>query len=406
MHSGGWHIRRHFCVAWAVLLLAIVSGLIPHSLRALPDSGPAKDNYFVYVGTYTGPNSKGIYAYRFDAKTGHLTPLGLAAAGVNPSFVITDPHHRFLYAVNEVGNANNPDPNKKNGYLSSYAIDPKTGSLQFLNKVPSGGSGPCHIATDQTGTMLFAANYGSGSVASFAINPDGSIGAMTGVDQHSGSSVNPQRQEGPHAHSVVVSPDNRFLFVPDLGIDKILIYRVDAAKGTFTPNDPSSVSVKAGLGPRHFAFSKGAKFAYAICELGSSVVAFSYDHATGSLKPIQTISTLPADFTGRNGSAEIEVDHSGQHVYASNRGNDSIAVFMISQQDGTLTKIQVEPTQGKTPRNFALDPTGKFLLAANQDTNNIAVFGVDPKSGQLTPANEVVEVPSPVSIVFVPAAQD
>jgi 6-phosphogluconolactonase len=388
--------------ALAGLFLAILAGLLPRWLSVSAKTSSAGSHYFVYVGTYTGAKSKGIYGYRFDAKTGAFTPLGVSAEVVNPSFVITDPHHRFLYAVTEMGETHGPNPYKTNGFISSFAIDPKTGSLKFLNKVDSGGGGPCHLVVDKTGKMLFVANYGSGNVASFAIQPDGSIGARTGFDQHAGSSIDP-RQRGPHAHAVVLSPDNRFLFVPDLGTDQIKIYRVDAAKGTFTPNNPAFVSVKPGLGPRHFMFGPGARFAYVVCEMGSSVVVFSYDHLNGALKPIQTISTLPSDFSGKDNSAEIGMDHSGRFLYASNRGNDSITVFKVDQQNGTLAKIQVVPTQGKIPRNFVIDPTGQYLVAANQNSDDMVVFKINQSTGELTPADQTLQIPSPVSILFIPA---
>jgi 6-phosphogluconolactonase len=390
-------------LAPAVVFLLASASLLPGLLHVSAAGSAAKDSYLVYVGTYTGPNSKGIYSYRFDAKNGRLVPLGLAAHLPNPSFLATDPHHRFLYVVTEMGNEPNATDYKVDGAVSSYSIDPKTGALKFLNKVSSRGGGTCHLVIDKTGKMLIVANYGSGSVASFAINPDGSIGASTAFDKHSGSSVNPARQTGPHAHAVVLSPDNRFLFVPDLGTDQIKIYRIDPAKSTFVANDPAFASVKPGLGPRHFAFGAGAKFAYAICEMGSSVVAFSYNHSTGALTPIQTISTLPSDFHGEDNSAEIEVDQSGRFLYASNRGSDTITVFAIDPEKGTLTKIQVESVQGKTPRNFAIDPTGKYLIAADQDSDRMVVFAIDQKTGRLTPTGEVVDVPAPVSILFVPA---
>jgi 6-phosphogluconolactonase len=383
-------------IAVAVLAVAAQGENLPAS------SAHHQRGYYVYVGTYTDADSKGIYGYRFDAGTGILTPLGIAAEVVNPSFVVTDPAHRHLYAVTEM-TEQGPDPYKTNGYISSFSIDSKTGSLTFLNKVSSGGGGPCHLVVDRSGKILFVANYGSGNVASFAIEPDGRIGAMTGLDQQSGSSIDPKRQQGPHAHAVVLSPDNRFLFVPDLGLDRILIYRVDEAKRTFTANNPSYVSVKPGLGPRHFIFGAEARFAYAICEMGSSVVAFSYDHQSGKLTPIQTISTLPPEFSGEDNSAEIQAGPSGHFLYVSNRGNESIAVFQIDMKTGLLNKIQIVPTQGKIPRNFAIDPTGNYLLVANQNSNGIVVFLIDSHSGQLTPTTQAVNVSSPVSILFVPA---
>jgi 6-phosphogluconolactonase len=382
-------------LVFSVLTLAYV----PQALSEPPKSLPAAHSYFVYVGTYTGPNSKGIYAFRFDPSNAQMTPMGVAAEVENPSFVVTDPSHRYLYAVTEIGNSGGV-----HGLISSYSIDPSTGALKFLNKVDSAGGGACHLVVDKTGKMLFVANYGTGSVASFAIHADGSIGEKTGFDQHSGSSVNPKRQRGPHAHEVVLSPDNRFLFVPDLGTDQIKIYRVDAANATFTPNDPPFASVKPGLGPRHFTFGRGARFAYVVCEMGSSVAVFAYDSGKGSLTPVQTVSTLPADFTGEDNSAEVQVDRSGRFLYASNRGHDSITVFAIDPAKGTLTTVQVVPTKGNIPRNFVIDPTGKYLIVANQKSDQMIVLAINQKNGQLTPTGQVVDVTAPVSILFVPAA--
>ena len=364
----------------------------------------AHGDSFVYVGTYTDTSAKGkgIYLYRYESRTGHLTSLGVAAEMPNPSFLATDPRNHFLYAVTERGS----DPNVKGAtsdqQVSSYSINPKTGALTFLNRVSSAGGMPCHLVVDQAGKMLFVADYGSGRVVSYVLNRNGSIGAQTGIGQDTGSSINPRRQEGPHVHSTVLSPDGRFLFTPDLGLDQIKIYRIDPAKETFAPNDPPSVSVTPGLGPRHFAFGRGAKFAYAICEMGSSVVVFSYDREKGSLQPIQTVSTLPSDFTGQSTAAEIEVDKTGRYLYGSNRGSDSITVFAIDQQKGTLTRLQVAPTMGKGPRNFKIDPAGERIVAANQTTNQLTVLKIDPKTGQLTPETETADVPAPVCVVFVP----
>jgi 6-phosphogluconolactonase len=392
---------------WAALeLLTIFAWFLvsmPQIANAATKKMSSASSYLVYVGTYTASSSKGIYGYRFDPGTGKLTEIGVAAEVVNPSFMVTDPQHRFLYAVTEMGQERGANSYKKNGFISSFSIDRKTGALTFLNKIDSGGGGPCHLVVDKTGKMLFVANYGSGSVASFAIKADGSIGDRTGFDQHAGSSVNPVRQKGPHAHAVVLSPDNRFLFVPDLGTDQIKIYKVDAAKGTFAPNDPPFATVKPGLGPRHFTFGRGAKYAYTLCEMGSSVAVFAYNPVKGSLNPVQTISNLPSDFKGEDNSAEIAVDRSGRFLYASNRGHDSITVFAIDPTKGTLTPVQNVPTQGNIPRNFALDPTGHYLIAANQKSDNVVVFSVDQKDGKLSPAGQVVNVPSPVDILFVPA---
>jgi 6-phosphogluconolactonase len=387
-------LRKTGAALALVLFLMLASARFPLVTRVSAQSVPATGSYFFYVATNPGPKSKGIYVYHVDAKTGQLTSMHLAAE-MNSEWIATDPMHRTLYAV---GNSDGP-----HGSISSFSIYPKTGSLKFLNKVSSGGGGPAHLEVDNTGKTLFVANYGSGSVASFAINADGSIGAKTGFDQHTGSGPNRDRQEGPHAHEAVLSPDNRFLFVPNLGTDQIKIYKVDAAKGTFTPNDPAFASVKAGLGPRHIVFGRGGKFAYLVCEMGSSVVVFSYDPAKGSLTPLQTISTLPPDFTGVDNSSEIGIGRSGRFLYASNRGDDSIAVFAIDPQKGTLTKVQIVPTQGKVPRNFAIDPTGKYLVVGNQLSDQMVVFAIDQKDGQLKPTGQVLDIALPVSTLFVPA---
>jgi 6-phosphogluconolactonase len=380
------------------LLLVGATLLMPSLSEA--QKAPSKGEYFVYFGTYTGPNSKGIYVSRYDAKTGKLGPATLAAEIVRPSFLALHPNGRFLYSVSELGNNG-----EAKGSVTSYAIDFQNGSLKALNTVSSGGGGACHLVVDKTGKMLMVANYGTGSAASFPVNADGSLGAMTSLMQHSGSSVNPQRQRGPHAHAVVLSADNRFLFVPDLGLDQIRIYKIDPAKASLTPNTPEFATVKPGTGPRHFAFHPNGKFAYALGEMGSSVTVFSYDSAAGSLTELQNISTLPADFKGVDNSAEIEVDHAGRFLYASNRGHDSITVFAIDPKKGTLTTVQNVSTEGKTPRNFNIDPTGHFLLAANENSNNVVVFKVDQKTGHLTSTGEKIDVTEPVCVLYVPVGK-
>jgi 6-phosphogluconolactonase len=356
------------------------------------------ERYFTYVGTYTGPRSKGVFGFDYNAKTKQFTPLGVQAEVVNPSWIDTDPQYKCLYAVSEVGSRPGSE-----GYVSSFAINRQTGALTFLNKVSSRGGGPCHLVVDHTGSVLLVANYGTGSIASFAIKADGSLGDSLDFAQDTGSSINPQRQSGPHCHSVNLSPDNRFLFVPDLGLDQIKMYRFDAAKGTFTPNNPPFIAVTPGYGPRHFTFGVGAKFAYLVCEMKSSVMAFAYDSANGTLTHLQTISNLPPDFTGVSNSAEVHVDASGRFLYASNRGHDSIAVFSIDRHKGTLTPVEYAPGLGKGPRNFVLDPAGDRMLVANQNSNEITILDVERKTGKLTTADVQLSVPSPVCVLFVPA---
>jgi 6-phosphogluconolactonase len=359
---------------------------------------PLADRYFSYVGTYTGPKSKGIFAFDYNAKTRQFTPLGVQAEVVNPSWIETDPQYRYLYAVSEIGYRAGTG-----AYISSFAINRKTGALSFLNKVSSRGGGPCHLAVDHIGDVLLVANYGTGSIASFAINADGSIGNSLDFAQDTGSSINPKRQSGPHCHSVVLSPDNRFLFVPDLGSDQIKIFRFDAANGQFAPNNPPFISVTPGYGPRHFTFGVGGRFAYLVCDLGSSVMAFAYNSNSGSLTHLQTHSNLPPNFTGIDYSAEIHLDKSGRFLYASNRGNNSIAAYAIDRRKGTLSLVQIAPTLGKTPRNFVFEPTGDRILVANQDSDEMRVFNVAHDTGKLTPTDVQLGVPSPACIHFVPA---
>jgi 6-phosphogluconolactonase len=347
----------------------------------------------VYVGTYTQKNSKGIYAYRFDAATGSLTPIGLVAETANPSFLAVHPNKRYLYAVGE----------GSTGSVSAFSLDRETGKLQALNTVSAKGNGPCHLSFDQTGKWLFVANYGSGSIAALPVQSDGKLGEASAFVQHSGSSVDAGRQKGPHAHSVDVSPDNRFLLVSDLGLDQALVYRFDAAKGTLIPNQPPSAKVTPGSGPRHLAFGRKGEFVYVLNEMTSTVTALRYDKRRGSMEEVQTLSALPVGFSGNSSGAEILVHPGGRFLYSSNRGHDSIAVFSIDPKTGLLKSVDWVPTQGKTPRNFAIDPSGNFLLAANQNSDNITVFRIDQTSGALTAIGNVRDIPSPVSLVFVPA---
>jgi 6-phosphogluconolactonase len=358
----------------------------------------AAGKYIAYVGTYTGTpaGSKGIYGLQIDG-SGHFKALGLQAEVASPSFLAVDSKNRFLYAVTERTAKGDPT-----GHLSSYAIDPATGALRFLNRVPANGTTSAHLVVDQTRHWLLAANYGSGSVASFALKADGSIGDMADFHQHSGSSVDQRRQKGPHPHEVVMSPDNRFVIVPDLGLDKVFSYRLDAKTGKLTLDDSGTATVEPGFGPRHFVFGKSGKFAYVLGEMGSKVIALSYDAAQGKLVPIQTIATIPADFKDENNSGELALDSAGRFLYASNRGHDSVTLFSIDRRTGLLKLEQVEPSGGKIPRNIALDPSENHLLAANQDSDNVVVFNRDQKSGRLTPNGDVLNLPSPVCIVFVP----
>lgn len=364
------------------------------SLAAL--SAVSAESLPVYFGTYTRPgnSSKGIYRSTLDLETGRLSTPTLAAEIKSPSFIEIHPNAKYLYAVSEAGAA---------GTVTAFAIDTASGSLNLLNQQPSRGSGPCHVNIDHTGKNVLVANYGSGSAAVIPIKSDGALAEPTGFTQHKGSSINQNRQKGPHAHSINSSPDNRYVYVADLGIDKIMIYNLDAERGTITAADPPSANLKPGAGPRHFAFAPNGKQAYVINEIHGAVTAFDYDPATGALDEIQTITTLPDGFDGSNSCAEVRIHPTGKFLYGSNRGHDSIAVYRIDPANGKLTFVEHETADIKTPRNFNIDPTGKFCLVANQDADSIVVFRIDQKTGALEPTGHKIAIASPVCIRFLQA---
>jgi len=394
MKSSRFYNRLIVCVA------GLAAGLALHS-PACVAAASRQGEMLVYFGTYTGKKSKGIYVSRFDAGTGKLAAPELAAEIASPSFLAAHPKGRFLYAVNEVGNFEG----KKSGAVSAFAIDAATGRLSLLNQQPSVGSGPCHLIMDKAGRNVLIANYGGGSVASLPVQRDGSLKPASSFVQHTGSSVNKGRQEAPHAHGIYLDPAGRFAFVPDLGLDKVLVYRFDAGQGTLTANDPPSAPVAPGSGPRHFAFHPKGRFAYVINEMVCTVTAFACDSKRGSLTEIQTLSTLPAGESVKPGysTAELFTHPSGKFLYGSNRGHDTIVVYAIDQKSGRLTLVEHVSTQGKIPRSFGIDPAGRWLLAANQNSDSVAVFRIDAKTGRLTPTGQTIEVGAPVSVTFVPA---
>ncbi len=349
----------------------------------------AESGYYVYVGTYTGHGSRGIYLWRFDPATGRAEPAGLAAETENPSFLAIHPSRKYLYAVNE---------NDK-GMVTAFAIDPATGKLKKLNSISTEGSGPCHLSVDRSGRALAAVNYGSGNVVLMRLNPDGSLGGVVSRDQHTGTGPDKARQEGPHAHSINFTPDGNFAVAADLGTDSLYVYRFDASKPQLTRDNSLTVKTAPGAGPRHFAFHPDGKYGYAINEMASTVTAYSYD-GKGKLTTLGSVSTLPKNFRGENSTAEVVVHPNGKVLYGSNRGVDSIAVFSIDPATGKLTPRAQTPTQGKEPRNFALDPTAQYLFAANQNSNNIVLFRVDSQ-GQLKPAGQTLSCVSPVCVRFV-----
>ncbi len=370
---------RQCAVPFAVLLLA---PLVSRKASAA--------EYLVYFGTYTNQGkSKGIYVSHFNSSTGKAQDPILAAEIKSPSWVVVDPGGRFLYAVTEEGRI---------GSVSAFSIDRATGKLTALNTVSTKGNGPCHLAVDHTGKTLLAANYDSGSTVAFPIHGDGSLGEGASFIQHMGSGPDKSRQAGPHAHCTTVSPDNRFALVNDLGLDEILIYKMDPAKALLTPNDPPFGKVSPGAGPRHLAFAPNGKVAYVVNEMGQSTTVFSWD-ARGALTAIQTISDIPHEVPG-NSAAEIAVHPSGKFVYSSNRGHDSLAVFSVNAKDGKLTLVEYAPTKAKTPRGFGIDPSGSYLLAAGQDSDNVVVFRIDKRTGKLTPTGQELQVAMPVCVQF------
>jgi len=383
-----------------LLVLFLVGAAASLALRAqTPEQPAAKTRYLAYVGTYTTKTaSKGIYAFRFDADKGQLSAMTVAAETTDPSFLVVHPNGKYLYAVNEVGNFNGGTT----GGLSAFSIDAPSGALKLLNQVPTRGAGPCYVSLDKNNSFALVANYDSGNIASFPVRWDGTLGTAAGFVQHSGAGPNKERQEGPHAHWIGTSPDNAFALVADLGLDQVIVYAFNPTMGTFTPSLTGFAKVKPGAGPRHVAFAPNGKFVYVLSEMESSVTAFAYQAKTGTLKNLQTISALPADYDGRKEAAEIAVHPSGRFLYTSNRGHDSIAIFAIDGKKGTLRSLGQVLTGGKTPRHFAIDPTGAYLLAENQESNNIVVFHIDSATGNLTPTGQTVDVPSPVCLTFVP----
>jgi 6-phosphogluconolactonase len=360
----------------------------------------AGDNYLVYFGTNTNAKngSKGIYVARFNSSSGDLAKPELAVEAGNPGFLSIHPSKKYLYAI---GDVTTPD-GKKGGGISSFSIEANTGTLTLLNQQSAIGSGPCHVNVDATGKMAVLANYGSGSVASYAIGAEGKVSEAASFIQHEGSSLDPKRQKGPHAHSVNFSPDNRFVFACDLGLDKVLIYKVDPATGKMTPNEPAFAKTPAGGGPRHLAFHPSGKFVFVNNEMAMTETVFAYDTANGAMTEVQTVSTLPEADRGKPGfsTAETLAHPNGKNVYVSNRTHDTIAVFNCDPATGKLTLIQNVPVEGQIPRNICLDPTGKWLIAAHQNSGTAALFNVEAESGKLSFTGTKIEVPGSICVRF------
>lgn len=374
-------IQQFTIRGFLILLLTILTAL---------NSKAFATDWFVYFGSHGKGPYIGFSLAHFDTETGRLTTPVFLHEAVAPAYFIIRPDGKRLYTCNSApGSA-----------VSAYTIDPATAKLTFLNQRPSGGGDPSYVSLDATSRFLMVANYEGGSIAVFALQPDGSIGERTAYVQHTGSSVNPNRQTHAYAHSILVDPTNRFVLVADLGLDKLFVYRFDQTTGTLKPNDPPFATVIPGSGPRHIVFHPNNRYVYLINEMGSSIIRFGWDSNHGILKQFETISTLPENFQGTSTCAEIKVHPSGKFIYATNRGHNSIAVFSVQAATGRLTLIQHISTLGKTPRNCEIDPTAKWLLVTNQDSNNAVVFHIDPKTGRLTQTGQSIPVPSPFCVRF------
>ena len=374
-------------------------------LLAAVGEAAAADDYLIYVGSYTDSpsNSKGVYAWRFDSSSGKTTSLGLVAETVNPAYVYATRDGRFLYAVNwQTSEA------AKGDTVSAYSVDKKSGALTFLNKASAGGGLPNQVVLDPQQKLVMVTNYGfhdndaehnNSSLAALSIQADGRLGAPFYVDHHTGAALSSRQTSGAHTHGVAFTKDDRFAFVAELGLDRVYTYHVDPAKSAVTPADPPYVSLSAGSGPRRLVLSPDEKFLYVNHETDSKVSVFSVDH--GTLKEIQQISTLPPDFKDRNTTAEIQIDKAGRFLYVSNRGASDIAVYAVDPASGKLTVREFIPSLGKSPRNITIDSTGRYFFAANQFSNNVVIFRVDPQTGHLAPTGEQLQMDQPASVFLV-----
>lgn len=356
----------------------------------------ADSQMLVFVGSYASAEQEALYVYRFDSAKGALQKVSAFTGLPNPTFLALHPGGRWLYSIGETGNYQG----KREGCVAAFAVDSSAGTLKLLNQQSTGGPGPCHLSVDAGGRCAVAANYSGGSVCALPIGDDGLLKPAASFHQHSGQGPNAKRQEGPHAHSANLSPDQRFVFVCDLGIDRVVAYALDAARSALTPYPAGNLSLAPGAGPRHMTFHPSRRFAYVINELGNTVDACLYDETSGTLRIQQSVPTLPQGYTDESTTADVHVSPDGRFLYGSNRGHDSLAIYAIDPVSGLLAPLGHESTRGRTPRNFGLDPSGNWLLAANQATNNIIVFRRNPENGRLTPAGAVTDVPRPVCVKF------
>jgi len=385
--SGPVSSSRSFGATNERQLGAILSNIIPTANA---------DEPLVFISAFATGDKGSIHAFQLESKTGQLKPLHHTTGVENPFFLAVSNNQKFLYSIH----AKNFGV-KENEQIAAYQIEGRTGRLKLLNRQSSLGTAACYLDVDATGKTVLVANYSTGSVASLPVKADGSLGEAASFVRHTGSSVDPARQKEPHAHCIVVSPDNRFVFAADLGLDQVLSYRLDAKTSKLTPNDPPFAKSPAGAGPRHLTFHPNGKRVYVINELSNSVTVFNYDVKSGSLTENQTISTVPQNFKGTSHCADLKITPNGRFLYGTNRGHDSIAAYRIGD-DGRLTLIGIEPSLGKGPQNLAIMPGGEMLLCANMPGNNVATFRIDSKTGGLKSVGEPIVITSPSCIMVLP----
>jgi len=383
-------------LAILVTLIFLITNISGKDKDPMDSDAKKEGPIFLFIGTYTDPGkSQGIYIYQMDRVTGELRKVGVSDKTVNPSYLVIHPNHKWLYAVNELGENNG----KFLGGVSAFRIDLDKKKLEFINSVSSRGSYPCHISVDHTGKFVMTANYGNGTVAVFPIRKDGSLAEASFVDQHQGKGPNEKRQQGPHAHMIMQGFDHRFVYSNDLGIDKILVYKIDTVRGKLV--SCGEVPTMPGAGPRHLVFHPDRKWAYTVNELNGTIEAFTVDKGTGLLNRFQVISTLEKGETREPGSAAIHITPNGKFLYATNRGEiNNIAMFSINQEKGELQLLGHQPVKGKTPRNFVIDPSGAFVLIANQNSDNVVAFQIDEQTGLLKDTGIEISVPNPVCLKF------
>jgi 6-phosphogluconolactonase len=384
-------------------VVVAMAPLLPLMTRILLSQANAGRKPLLYIGTYThdmgpGGEADGIYMGQWDENAGSLTPLERAAETADPSFLAVTPSGDALFCVNETETSPQPD-RTKGGSVSAFRRDHASGRLMPQNSVPSGGSDPCHITTDRAGRVVFVANYSSGTLSSYRVNPQGLDGPVAHIPFH-GSGPNKERQEGPHTHGVTLSPDERFLLVNDLGIDRIMVFHTNLATGELKETG-APWQAKPGSGPRHSIFHPNGRWVYSINEMASTVDVLAWNAQSGHLTFRSEVLVHSASFTGQSKAAELLVDHTGRFLYASNRGEETLVVFAIDPQTGALSFVQRVSSGGKTPRSFTLDPSQKWLIVANQDSQNIVVFARDPKSGNLKQTERSYRLGAPVSLLFV-----